>query len=290
MATLRRVLIALLLTALVAGGVLAVIVVLYDYDARPLPLADQCVARVSGESVALDTDQAHYASIITGVATQRGLVPRAATIGLATAYQESGLHNLDYGDRDSLGLFQQRPSQGWGTQAQVQDPWYASNRFYAALVKVDGWQAGDVNDVAQAVQRSGHPNGYQRHVENARRVASSLTGETPASFSCLVKDPPTADPHGFETFAEKTLPESVTVTRHADRVTVRARTNRAAWSAAQIAVANTARFGVARVTVGDQSWTASRTELAPWTGEKDDALVAEVWFDVAPTPPPTPTR
>lgn len=289
MAALRRVLIALVLTALVAGGVLAAIIALYDYDARPLPLADQCVARVAGQSVMLDTDQAHYASIITGVATQRGLVPRAATIGLATAYQESGIHNLDYGDRDSLGLFQQRPSQGWGTNEQVQDPWYAANRFYAALVKVDGWETGDVNDVAQAVQRSGHPNGYARHVENARRVASALTGETPASFTCLVKDPPAADPHGFETFAGKTLPDSVRITRHADRVTLRAPSNRAAWSAAQIAVANTSRFGVVRVTVGGQEWTASRTGPAPWTGEKDNGRVAEVWFDVAPTPSPEPT-
>ena len=66
----------------------------------------------------------------------RGLPERAVVIALATAQQESRLRNLDYGDRDSLGLFQQRPSQGWGTEAQVQDPVYAAGKFYDGLVKV----------------------------------------------------------------------------------------------------------------------------------------------------------
>ena len=63
-------------------------------------------------------------------------------IALATAQQESRLRNLDYGDRDSLGLFQQRPSQGWGTEAQVQDPAYAAGKFYDWLVTVPGWETG----------------------------------------------------------------------------------------------------------------------------------------------------
>ena len=75
-------------------------------------------------------------------------------IALATAQQESRLRNLDYGDRDSLGLFQQRPSQGWGTEAQVQDPVYAAGKFYDGLVKVPDWETGRLTEIAQAVQRS----------------------------------------------------------------------------------------------------------------------------------------
>ncbi len=287
MGSVRRVAVGLLIAALAAALILVALVAVYTYTKTPLPAADQCVARVQQASVPLDVEQSRNSSIIAGVATQRGLVPRATTIALATAYQESGLRNLDYGDRDSLGLFQQRPSQGWGTAAQVQDPWYASNRFFEELVKVDNWRTGNVNDVAQAVQRSGHPNGYARHVENARRLASALSGETPASFTCVVKDPPLADPAGMDAFLRATLPADSQVTLSPGRVTVRARTNQLAWSAAHIALANTAAYGVARVEVGGQHWTASRTSLAPWLGEKTNATTAVILFEL---PSPTPTR
>lgn len=287
MAALGRVLIGLVITAVVTALVVAGIVLLYQYNKAPLPLADQCIARVAEDNVGLDTEQAQNASIVVGVATQRGLAPRASTIAIATVYQESGIRNLDYGDRDSLGLFQQRPSQGWGTPAQVQDPWYASGTFYDALVKIPNWRSGDVNDVAQAVQRSGHPNGYARHVENARRIASALTGETPASFTCLVKNPNTADPAGLAAFLERTLPDSSQVTRGPDAVVVKARTNQLAWSAAHIAVANTGRYGIQHVEVGGRHWTPSRTGHTPWLGDKDNATTVTIRFPGAPTPTPT---
>ncbi|MBA3528894.1 MAG: hypothetical protein H0T91_06240, partial [Propionibacteriaceae bacterium] len=123
----------------------------------PVPGQQRCVATAEGSAVALDLDQAHFTSIIVGLSVRRGLAPRAASIAMATAYQETGIRNLDYGDRDSVGLFQQRPSQGWGTKAQLMDPYYATNKFYDALVKIKDWETGDVNDIAQRVQRSGYP-------------------------------------------------------------------------------------------------------------------------------------
>jgi hypothetical protein len=84
-------------------------------------------------------------------------------VAIAAALQESGLHNLDYGDWDSLGLFQQRPSQGWGTPAQIMNPTYAATQFYRNLLAVPDWQQMTVNDAAQAVQRSGFPNAYAQH-------------------------------------------------------------------------------------------------------------------------------
>ena len=84
---------------------------------EPVPGQQRCVATASNRSTVVDLDQAHFASIIAGVSVRRGLPPRAASIAIATAYQETGIRNLDYGDRDSVGLFQQRPSQGWGTSS-----------------------------------------------------------------------------------------------------------------------------------------------------------------------------
>ena len=276
MKVLARVIVALLLTAVVGALIVGGLVAYSAYQKTPLPWQDHCVARVQDLTISLDADQSRHAAIIAGVATQRGLVPRATTIALATAYQESGLHNLDYGDRDSLGLFQQRPSQGWGTQEQVMAPWYAANAFYEALVKVPDWQTGDVNDVAQTVQRSGHPNAYAKHVENARRIASSLTGETPASFSCLVRSPSPADPGGLATFLEQTLPSDVSVASTATGVTVRAPSDRAAWSAAQIVVANAGRYGVREVGVAGRTWRVDPWSAPSWSAGAGSGRVVEV--------------
>ena len=143
------------------------------------------VALLAGDrTVVLEPSQARYAGLITAIAVQRGLPARAASIALATAYQESGLRNLDGGDRDSAGLFQQRPSTGWGTLAEVRDPVYATNAFYDALVKVDDYEQLEITVAAQEVQRSGFPDAYADHEADARALSSALTGNSPAAFSC----------------------------------------------------------------------------------------------------------
>ena len=136
----------------------------------------------------LEPSQARYAGLITAIAVQRGMPARAATIALATAYQESDLRNLDGGDRDSAGLFQQRPSQGWGTLEQVRDPVYAANAFYDALAKVDGYEQLEITVAAQEVQRSGFPDAYADHEADARALASALSGNSPRAFSCRLGD------------------------------------------------------------------------------------------------------
>lgn len=127
-----------------------------------------------GSGVAVTAEQIGNARTVAQVARDRGLPDRAVVIALATAQQESRLRNLAYGDRDSLGLFQQRPSQGWGTAAQVQDPGYAAGRFFDGLVQVPGWQTGRLTDVAQAVQRSGFPAAYQQHEAMAVELTAAL--------------------------------------------------------------------------------------------------------------------
>jgi hypothetical protein len=137
-----------------------------------------------GSGVVVTAEQVTNAGIIARVARDRGLPDRAIVIALATAQQESRLRNLDYGDRDSLGLFQQRPSQGWGTEAEVQDPVYAAGKFYDGLVTVPGWETGRLTDVAQAVQRSGFPELYQQHEAMAVELTAALGPDGNGTPAC----------------------------------------------------------------------------------------------------------
>ena len=173
------------LAVLVAGGLVVGGVMIGMGDLRaPFTAGEQCTVEVDGHRVQLDVPQAENAATIAAIGMRRGLPARAVSIALATAYQESDLENVDYGDRDSLGLFQQRPSQGWGTQEQVQDPIYATNAFYNALEKVAGYRDLPITEAAQAVQRSGFPNAYADHEQDARALASALTGNSPEAFAC----------------------------------------------------------------------------------------------------------
>lgn len=119
-------------------------------------------------------DQLANAASIVAVGKRMNVPAQGQVIALAAAMQESTLHNLDYGDRDSLGLFQQRPSMGWGTPAQIMNPTHAATQFYQHLLAVSGWQQKSVNDAAQSVQRSGTPNAYAQHEQTARDVLAAV--------------------------------------------------------------------------------------------------------------------
>ncbi|MFK0222904.1 hypothetical protein ACIQWN_32540 [Streptomyces vinaceus] len=134
----------------------------------------------------LTTEQTGHAATIAAVGLSRDLPPRAVTIALATALQESHLRNLPHGDRDSLGLFQQRPSYGWGTAEQVRDPVHAATRFYTALERVEGYADLPLTEAAQKVQRSGHPDAYAKHEARAELLASALTGRSGTALTCSV--------------------------------------------------------------------------------------------------------
>ena len=149
--------------SLVAGLILAVLVVAGAGVAafvvlRDSPRAGQpCTVTVDAHSWGLDREQVTNAQTISQTATNLGLPHHAVTVALAAAFQESTLHNLAHGDRDSVGLFQQRPSQGWGTPAQLLDTSYASEAFLRALSKVPGWDVMPVAEAAQSVQHSAAP-------------------------------------------------------------------------------------------------------------------------------------
>ncbi|HEY5822486.1 MAG TPA: hypothetical protein VIT20_10950 [Propionibacteriaceae bacterium] len=229
----------------------------------PVPGQQRCVATAGDQSVTLDLDQAHFTSIIVGLSVRRGLAPRAASIAMATVYQETGIRNLDYGDRDSVGLFQQRPSQGWGTVKQIMDPYYSTGKFYDALVKVKNWETDDINDVAQKVQRSGYPEAYRDHEADARVLASALTGQSPGGFSCLDRSNSGGKTKAMTTALNKSFgkldlksTESIT--------TIVAEDRKLAWAYAHFAVANAKYYGVTTVTIGNQQWQTQSINLPTW--------------------------
>jgi hypothetical protein len=149
----------------------------------------QVVGESTGAIYRMVPDQLANASTIADLAMRRGLPQQAVVVALATAMQESKLTNLDYGDRDSIGLFQQRPSQGWGSKEQLIDPIYAAGKFYDALVKVASWQSLPIAAAAQAVQRSGFPDAYASWQPRATALAAALTGSTDLRLTCRLAHP-----------------------------------------------------------------------------------------------------
>lgn len=122
----------------------------------------------------LSAEQQENSKIIISVGKEMGFDAWGWTVALGVAMQESQLININYGDRDSLGLFQQRPSQGWGTRAQITDPRYASTKFYEGLKKIKNWENMPLTVAGQAVQRSGHPSAYAKWEPLARDIVLNL--------------------------------------------------------------------------------------------------------------------
>jgi TP901 family phage tail tape measure protein len=134
-------------------------------------------------NVSLTGEQLENASIIMSVGKQMGATQRDLIIALMTAMQESTLKNINYGDRDSLGLFQQRPSQGWGTAAQVTDPYYSSRKFFETLFKVKNRADLPLTQAAQKVQRSAFPNAYAKWEQMATAVVNGTPMMMNAAFA-----------------------------------------------------------------------------------------------------------
>ena len=121
--------------------------------------------------ITLNDEQTANAKAIIAATKKAGLPERAAVISIATSLQESKLENLghlgDANDHDSLGLFQQRPSSGWGTPEQITDPAYSTTAFLKGLKQVDGWQDMPLTDAAQTVQVSAYPDAYAQWEQQA---------------------------------------------------------------------------------------------------------------------------
>jgi len=252
-----------------------------------LPLHACVVDSGTGGEVELDADQMANAATVSAVGISRQVPQRAVVVALATAFQESKLHNLVGGDRDSIGLFQQRPSQGWGTPEQISDQRYAAGRFYTSLLKIKGWETLRVTDAAQAVQRSAHPEAYEKWADKADLLARALTGDATGAVACTLTDRP-----------DKRGPAAADALAAGLRLDWGAGTNpvasadlpglalavadvRVGWQYAHWLVAHAQDSGVKRVRFTDREWTATGGSWAKVDAGADDGrrVVAEVYGD-----------
>lgn len=241
------------LTVVVGGGAYLAV---SQLNSSEVLVRERCSAVVGTDTYELAPEQAANASTIAGVAVTRGLPPRAASIALATAVQESGLRNLSYGDQagpDSRGLFQQRPSQGWGSEEQVQDPIYAAGAFYDALITVPDYQVLPITEAAQLVQRSAYPDAYADHEPEARAFASALTGQSPASLNCVLRKPEqSGDAAAASERLAAVFPGMATTTT--DGGIVASASGSTGWAAAQFAVAHAKQLGITAVSHAGLQW------------------------------------
>ena len=267
------------LAVAVIGSALVLLVAVAGYLAlrslQPRPVAAPppppgCQAGTGVSAIPMGTDQAGIAATIAGVAARHQLPRQAVTIAYATALQESQLQNLDYGTLDSVGVFQQRPSQGWGTTAELEDPVYATTKFFAALVRVPGYTTIPVDQAAQDVQHSADGEAYEQWVALATLMSGYFTGAPAAGVSCWFPVAGRADLAGVlkaltttfgpagrgEVLAAITTDRSVEKKKYESVAVVRVRGD-AGWAVASWLVAYAQQYGLSQVRYAGYVWRAA---------------------------------
>lgn len=246
----------------------------------PFVLVEGCTATVQDNEYTYRPEQTRNTALLTSIAIERSMPARAATIAIATARQESDLENINYGDRDSVGLFQQRPSQGWGTVEQIMDPVYSTNKFYDALDKIDAYESLEITVAAQKVQRSAFPEAYGDHELEGRLFASALTGYSPGALTCRLK---AADADSAAT-AQEVIADLPSYAKGAtasgnSTVTIPEQDSRTGWAIAQFAVAYAKKWGATSVSYGGKTW--DRAEPGKGWADDSDASASQVVITLA---------
>lgn len=205
----------------------------------------------------LDLDQAMVAAEMVGEVSQYtpALPEHAAVLVLAAGLQESKLHNLapGQGDRDSVGVLQQRPSQGWGggDAAKLTDVGEATKEFLDALVKIKGWQTMSLADAIQAVQISADGSAYAKHEDEATALADAFGGHKAAAVTCEFEKPTVvASTAKVASQLQEQLPVH-TPTTSGRTVSVPG----AGWQTVAWLIANADRLGIDRVAYSVRVWT-----------------------------------
>lgn len=263
----RRLAATFVVAAVVATAVGFGVHALLRHVAPPPPA---CTVGTGSAALVLAPDQAEDATTIAVVAKRLNLPDHAVTVALATALQESKLHNYPFGDRDSLGLFQQRPSQGWGKPVQLLTPAYAAEAFYRHLDAVSGWQTMPVASAAQAVQHSADGTAYAQWEEEARAMARALTGEIPHGMSCRYPDPSQQRGAALRALAGQELGPGVL--ERTDGTVAQDRT------VAEWLVGHAFAYGLVSVTVRGERWTND----GEWRA--DDRASGSPSYQLAPPP------
>lgn len=261
-------------TGLVALTVVVLAVAGIAVGGRVLWNAAQSAVKTDGcdfGDYTLDLGQAQIASTVVGTVLKRKLPERAAVLTIGAALQESKLRNLapGEGDRDSVGILQQRPSQGWGTAEQIANVQYATGKFLDAVEKVPHWQTDSLAAVVQAVQVSADGAAYARHEDEAQQISDALTGAKPMGVSCSFGKPSVvASPAKVAQAVSANLPVA-TPTPAGRQVTV----SGAGWATAGWFICNADPLGIDSVRYAGNVWSRSKG----WQADKNatrDAVVA----------------
>ena len=235
----------------------------------PSPISSGCLVRGTNFDVPLDPGQARIAATIAGVARHRAMPVRAVTIAYAAALQESDLENLNYGDRDSVGVFQQRPSAGWGTRRQLLDPVYASGKFFSALAGVPHYRRLPVDRAAQAVQHSADGSAYSQYAVQGAAMAGGFSGHLPHAVWCWYGAKITGRSRlgPAEAGLRRTFGELPFSHRSDPAVQVRTHTPAAGWAVAAWLVTHATKFRLRQVTYQGFQWRAEHGRKG-WTTAK----------------------
>jgi len=234
-----------------------------------------CRAVAGAQTFALDPEQASIAATIAGVAHKQSMPEGAVTIAYATAMQESKMHNLHYGDMDSVGVFQQRPSEGWGSTQELEDPVYATTKFFQALGTVHGYLRMPVYQAAQAVQRSADGAAYEQYAQPGAALAADFTVK-PHEVTCWYTPATQAASAGVsaklnlsaalrrlgDVFGQPGAGDAVTAVRRARSggSAVITATRGDGWTVANWLVSNASSYGITQVSYGGYRWTAGLFE------------------------------
>lgn len=251
--------------------------------------SEYCTAQADGV-VTLSLDEMANAATIAAVGIRRKVPERAVVVALATAMQESKLHNLTGGDRDSVGLFQQRPSQGWGTAKQISDPRYAAGKFYGALAHVRGWEKMTITQAAQAVQRSALPDAYAKWAPESTVLTHALLGDASAAVACVMHGTPpkrgTAALDALSTYLQRDWGDAVreVAAPGPNALALAVSNDRVGWQYAHWLVANAEHDGIMRVQFGEQQWTVS---AGVWGATPAQTPIPNDDVTAALTPDPT---
>jgi hypothetical protein len=216
-----------------------------------------CVAGPGTQGVELTPGQAGIAATIAGVAARREMPARAVAIAYATALQESDLADLDYGDRDSVGIFQQRPSEGWGTTRQIENPVYATTRFFAALAQVPHYRRLRISKAAQDVQHSADGSAYGQYAATGTDMASAFTGALPHAVWCSYGSPvgKARLKAARKALASAFGPLAARVSSD-PQVSVQVASTHEGWAVAAWLVTNAAVYGISDVHYQGYGWTS----------------------------------
>jgi hypothetical protein len=237
---------------------------------NPILTGSGCQAGTGKAAISLDTEQAAIAATIAGVAAHRAMPTRAVVVAYAAAMQESKMHNLNYGDLDSVGIFQQRPSEGWGPARKLMDPVYATTRFFEALATVPGYTHKPVYTAAQAVQRSADGYAYLQYQPAATQLAADFTGHSAHAVWCWSdgRDRGRADLAAARRALDHTFgrvrSHPLTSRGDAPAMVVRAPRPVLGWAVAAWLVTHAASYGIRDVHYAGFRWQAS-TGGSGWT-------------------------